>query len=105
MTALPAAEARFALDVVDALSDRTVLLDRVGRVTDLSGAPALAPLELLTPCPLLSPGVSYLGLCRRAEAAGLATGVLFEEVTAALQGTHRDAHLELHGAERCSRCG
>ena len=96
------ARARFAPDFVDALADRVVLLDRVGRVTCVSEAPAVVTLQSLAPQTLLRPGVGYVALCRRAEAAGLdAAGAVAEGVAALLWGIRPDVRIELEHGGRC----
>ncbi len=87
----------FVTNFLSVLADRVVLLDVAGRVTCLSEAPPLVTQGVAAPT-LLRPGVSYLALCRRAEAAGLAAaGRVADGVTAVLRGTRPDVRIELAG--------
>ena len=91
----------FVPDFLAALADRVVMLDAVGRVTSLSEAPTAATPTMASQT-LLRPGMGYVALCRRAEAAGLAAaGAVADAVTALLWGTRPDVQLELQHPARC----
>ena len=91
----------FITDFLAALADRVVMLDAVGRVTSLSEAPTAATPTMASQT-LLRPGLGYVALCRRAEAAGLAAaGAVADAVTALLWGTRPDVQLELQHPARC----
>ena len=90
------ARASFTTDFMSALTDRTVLLDPLGRVSCLSEAPALITLQTTASQTLLRPGISYTNLCRRAQAAGLeGAETAAESVAAVLRGTRLYARFEL----------
>ena len=92
----------FVTDFLAALADRVVVLDAVGRVTSLSEAPTSATVPTMASQTLLRPGLGYVALCRRAEAAGLtAAGAVADAVTALLWGTRPDVQLELQHPARC----